>query len=337
MALRKYCTLFILLLLSFSPLIGSNYCCRYSNEWSLNGEWLYWRARRCDLDYAVPSLNYPPELFIGDVYEVTPSYDSGFRIGLQKNCGNLFFDAIYTYFRTSASDSAYGVGPTEEGVHLSMTHFIDLENTGPPQGEVGLAEGKWKLNYDVVEILAGYAIDHRRCLQSYVFGGFKFASIDQNLQSRYVEVPGGFDQVIVVNEPINMNAYGVDIGVGAQYEFCRLTCFGNFSYDALLGDIKRKFTYDGTFNGSPGNLINLKDQCWRMVSVINVQFGIGYRHLFSNCWCGSATLALGYEFHQWINLPDFLEFQGAGGEITFDRHLQSLGFDGLFLRASLSF
>ncbi len=83
---------------------------------------------------------------------------------------------------------------------------------------------------------------------------------------------------------------------------------------------------------------NLRDDCWRMVGVYNLSFGLGYNSSYFNCM--DIGISIGYEFHQWINHPDFLNFQAEAFTdtiVSFNYHTQDLGFDGLFVRLSLGF
>jgi hypothetical protein len=307
--------------------------CAPCSSWVVYGEWLYWRARRCQLDFAFngePSGD--PDSSTGRVHSVEPCYDHGFRVGFQRYCGDLFFDAFYTYFRNDEKHTVVNI----DG--LSGTHYLNA--VGGSQG-FELARGKWDLDLRTVDILAGYQWSRKKCFHPYVFGGFKYASIDQELKSLYSDDVAITGDVYKVKQKIGMCAYGIDLGIGAKYSiFNFFNVFGRVSYDVLLGDFKRRFVYETSADGGATfeQNVNLHDECWYSVSVFNVLFGLGYEHLFNNCWCANLGVSVGYEFHQWINQPDFLEVVADfNDESTVDRHLQSLGFDGLFVRASLGF
>ncbi len=295
--------------------------CDSCDDWVVYGEWLYWRSRRCDLDYAVTGAG--AGTYTGNIHSVDQSYESGWRIGVQKYCGDFFYDLTYTYFRNDESNS-------KNNPALSGTRIVD-DITAVTQGLITDARGKWDLDYDVVDLLAGYGFCNTSCFQPYIFGGLKLAFIDQKFEALYIE-GANFDRV---TQKIDMDAYGINLGVGANYNFCHcFNFFGRFSYDVLLGDFTRHYNYETSANADAANF---KDDCWRMLSVLNLSFGLGYDFAFSNCWCSNLGISLGYEFHQWVGQPDFIDFQSESGEVTFDRHLQSLGFDGLFLRLALNF
>ena len=60
---------------------------------------------------------------------------------------------------------------------------------------------------------------------------------------------------------------------------------------------------------------------------------------FEGCLCANLGFSIGYEFHRYMGMPDFLEYTGESNGLNhnFNLHLQSLGFDDLFVRASLGF
>ena len=296
--------------------------CNPCKDWVVYGDWLYWRARRCDLDYAV--IEFDGDLGMEGPFTVEPSYDHGFCAGIQKYCGDLFFDIFYTYFRTSATSSITG----------SSDDFTILSTRCAPFESVDAIKAKWCLDYDIVDVLIGYQLCNTNCFQSYYFGGFKCAFIDQKFKNYYI-IP---NQLQTLTQQVDMNAYGIDLGVGGSYNICNyLDFFVRTSYDVLLGNFSRR----SVCVVEPSDIdSNYKDECWKMVSVFNLSFGLGYDCLFPYCFCSNLGFKIGYEFHQWIGQPGFLDFIPGGDgtrTVTLSRRIQSLGFDGLFVRLSLGF
>lgn len=334
MYLRKISVILFLSTFLFSS-VRANDCCPTPccAEWKVYGDWIYWNTRRCQLDYATP-FDSIATTAIGNVSSVCPGYESGFRVGISRECGNTFYDLFYTYYRPDASDTTTNVDGNLAGSRI-------VENfTALIPGTIALAKGKWNLDYDEVNLLMGYKLCSRPCVESYVVGGFKYASIDQDFESFYSETADITTNVDKVKESIDLNAYGVNFGLKGKYTFCKcFNLFANASHDVLLGDFNRKFTYDTSIDGGTTftQSVNLKDESWCMLGVYNLAFGLGYDMSFKGCWCADLSFSVGYEFHQWVNTLDFLDYQNESQEITFDRHLQSLGFDGLFVQLSVGF
>ncbi|MCB1180475.1 MAG: hypothetical protein KDK55_00440 [Chlamydiia bacterium] len=316
----------------------SNDCCyddccpSFCSDWGVYADYLYWNTRRADLDYAVP---WNQADSIGKVSHVCPDYQSGFRVGILKDWCDLYFDFRYTYYRNCQSSKT-----TNSAGGLAGTRIVgDFGQV--TQGALAYARGKYELDYNVVDLLAGYRPNWCNCIDPYFFGGLKIAYIDQKYNTDYSTSITPFSTGGVrVKEKVDMSAYGVDLGFGASYDlWCCLSFFGEFSYDVLLGKFDRRTCYT-TIDTGGVNDVRAKlceDNCWRMVSVFNYRFGFSWDNIFSDCWCADLSLAIGYEFQHWFNVSDFVDYINQGETITINRNMQSLGFDGLFVRAKVTF
>lgn len=321
----------------------NNYCCEpcpqvccdpcCDGEFGVYGDYLYWRARRCELDYAIP---YDATIVVGNVYDVCPRYDSGFRVGaFYKGCGDFDFVGQYTWYNTDAKSHVFD--PDE---NLAGTHILD-ENTQVGQESFQLARGEWDLKYNVVDLTAGYRWDMNDCFHARFYTGLKLAFIDQTFDILYSETEdvtgaaNGFDKVHYSND---LNGYGIQVGASADYQICgRLSLIGNFGYGVLASDVSRKEVYVTSANGGTTEVIevDLHDSCWRTLSVLDLAVGLSYEIYCGDC--GSAFIGLGYEFHHWFDMANFISYQNESGEITFDRYTDSLGLDGLFVRLGVNF
>ncbi|MCH9625178.1 MAG: hypothetical protein S4CHLAM123_03480 [Chlamydiales bacterium] len=331
MLLKKLAILSVLCTLLLSGKgIGNDYCgscCQDScwSGWSIYGDWLYWRVRNCGLDYALPGpVNQSSaSLNAGKVFAVEPSYDSGFRIGIAKECDCFYFDAFYTHYKNEESDKI----ATNNG--LSATRVVGLTDAVIPA-----ATAKYEIDYNVVDIVGGYSSNPCYCFQTMFFGGFKYARIDQTYTALYFDPATPEDQPILVNQTNDMNAYGVDIGLGGEYAICNcLSAYGRLSYDILLGNFTRKMEQNAS-TAFAGDFVDLRDECWRALSVVNLAIGISSDYQFCCSCLDSLTLALGYEFHKWIDMPNFYAFGSAD---RVDRTPAGFGIDGVTIRLALKF
>ncbi len=308
-------------------------------DFEIYADWLYWSVRRADLDFAVNyDASTTPEEAIGNVYEICPDYDSGFRVGGRVGCDDLYLEGIYTYYDTNSSRRAEGT--------LAGTRDVP-PNAGLLPGAVLAARSTYDVNYQTGDLLVGYELGCD-CFEASIFGGFKYAHIDQCLGTRYADTVLFDTLVDKVIQDVMVNAYGIDFGLGASYTLCGcFELFGRASVDILAADVERKYRLESATTGADFvTSVNLDDSCWRMASALNVQLGLGYDFTLDCLCCLQVNLAVGYEFHQWLGLPDFLDYQASIDDdgaaitvtnVTFDRHLQSLGFDGLFVRVGIGF
>lgn len=164
-------------------------CC-YSNFY-VTGEWIYWRAREDDLEYAVSGFalvdtavgvtssaanqaagtTWASSALPGKVYYADPKWSSGFRVGLGYNLPCAGWDAWdvylnYTWYKTSTSTGTVGsstnpvystsVGPTIAG-------GFDPTGTGTVLGgnvvrltSTGDTAGvDWSLRYQTLDLELG--------------------------------------------------------------------------------------------------------------------------------------------------------------------------------------
>jgi len=99
---------------------GFSLCdCDPCDGWSVYADWLYWRTRKCDLDYAI-SIN--DDIF-DKLHSVCLDWDSGFRVGVLKACGDVDFGIHYTSFNTSASSYELDLIQSENNFDLLGTRL----------------------------------------------------------------------------------------------------------------------------------------------------------------------------------------------------------------------
>lgn len=312
-----------------------NSCC-FGGKFTVYGDYLYWRARRCHLDYAIPFEPVDGTYAIGNVYSVCPKYDSGFRVGGIYSCGDLDLEGRYTYFYSSSRDSI-----TDLNHYLAGTWLIPVFTVVAQGSKIELAQADWDVNYNAADALVGYELDVGNCFDFRLIGGFKYLSINQNLNILYSDstdpsnASNSYDHL---HNDLDMDGYGLTFGFETYYRICN--CFGiigSFAYDVLASDFDRREIYRTTTDGGANFTIheNLHDECWRLVSGLNLS--VGLRYDLCLCGCYDVFVAAGYEFHHYLNMDDFLNLQAISSLITFDRQTEGLGLDGLFVRLGIGF
>jgi len=307
-----------------------NFFCDFEGEFTIYGDYLYWRTRRCELDYAVP---LDSNEYIGNVYNVCPEYDSGFRVGAKYRCGDMDVEGRYTWFYSSSEDQV--TDPTSG--NLAGTRIVD-EFGDVSQGSIELARANWNIHYNAADALVGYDMDVGNCFDFRLFGGFKYLNIEQNLNVLYATEVDLSGNLVDIHSDLDMDGYGLTLGFDTLYKVgCGFGIIGTFSYDVLASDFTRREIYRTSTDGgdSFSTNANLHDECWRTISGFNLALGLQYD--FQLCGCYDLFVAAGYEFHHYLNMADFLGFQSESGETTFDRQTDGIGFDGLFVRLGIGF
>ena len=172
------------------------------------------------------------------------------------------------------------------------------------------------------------------------FGGVKLAFIDQKLGGIYRDLDSESPEADFYKGCVDMNAYGLYVGTECLHDICsicncgQLGIFGNISMGALVGCFDRKVRVDTLTD----NIINIKENNSHCL-VGNVNLSAGFSYSLPDCMCGNWMLCIGYEMHLWLNTIDFLTINQNNNENEFDpsRNTDAVGFDGLFVRASVCF
>ncbi len=267
-------------------------------------EWLNWRASRRGLDYA--SFVDPVWLTPVTIESLDFDRDNGLRaaLGYQFDSGwEVLWN--YTYFATDTSDRVdRAENPNFE--LISTRSFFDL----PVEAVTAAAS----LDYDVHDIEAARWVTFCESqLAVRFFGGFRWATIDQEFLSRYAYVD-------ITQEPVNglignlteMDAYGLRVGAETHWTSCAgLSLFGRGAVSVLAGDFEtRQIEIDGV-------ILALEDDYTQAVPVVEVAAGAAWR-------TGNWEVKGGYELNSWFNMAEI-------GRSSYD-----LLLDGLFLGVGYS-
>lgn len=313
---------------------GFSLCdCDPCEGWSVYADYLYWTVRRCDLDYA-----FSYDGTINGLYSVCPSYDSGFRIGVLKACGDVDFGVHYTYFK--GKDSAY---VTNENNSIGQTRL----NPGTFQiadGDIELATAGYSVELNQLDLELGYHLEVSDCLAARLFTGFRFANIKQDLATIYSEDLNDPLGESTANEAefgyfrTEIDFYGLYLGNKASYKVSDcFDFFGGFSLGIGVGEVEQKYAH----LYQPGGQAELDERdyfsgnCWKAMGVLDLNLGVTFP--LCNVCCTDWALSFGYEFHHWFNASDFASVTRDMDGADFSAGCCDLGFDGLFVRLSAAF
>ena len=298
--------------------------------WTADAEWLFWNVRAADLDFAMPTSGVD---IAGRVYDITPGYSSGLRVGLERNMGPCSVAMNYTYYAAaeaeSLDDSSFYAGT------LLVPTYADVN-----QSAIRSAETQWDFDYQLFDLVGAYTFCAGDHSEGAIYGGFRAALIDEEMSTVYGNAwpfPTS-SHIDYVGQRTDMSAYGVNLGVRGA---CWLGGLGKITTSVgvspLVGNFDRRFFYSGSSNGGANFTTDadILEQTTRMVGVLDLS--VGYEMLlFQNASC-DATIGIGYEFHQWLNYPGLLRHMNESGEITIDHHASNLGIDGANVALTFSY
>lgn len=312
--------------------------CDMCDGWSLSGQWLFWNVRACDLDYA---FDYDGTSAEGKIHHVCPEFDHGFRIRFDKTCNDLALGVNYTYYRADAKGVVMDAAGDVAGTHI-LEEYNDVAH-----GSINYASGNYKLDYDVIDLTAHHKVELTKCIDAYFGGGVKIAFVDQAFHALYsdnVDPANGGAAVDLMKTTVETDAYGIDLGMGGMYKYSEgLSLKGCMGVDLLFANSDRHYTYQSGATGTAGLSgydVDLKDDCWSTVTVLNVSLGLVY-DICDFFDCVDTSISAGYEFHNWMGCTGFLFHHSddatVNGSKGFDRGSSSLGYDGLNLGLNFKF
>ncbi len=308
----------------------------------VGGDYLYWSPCLSNMHFAAEGESLLTDEQNDVTYHFIGSdWDPGFRVFLGKE--DLFgcFDvmATYTNFNSTHTADAYNESPL-----LSSTW-----PTPVPVENNAYATAYWKIDFQRVELTAGYSIEFGRgCgLHLQPFAGVDYATISQDRIDEMLDVipvETGDNQVSptlsnTMTRSLDYKGVGPMVGLGYTFELCEgLATFGRASISVLVGeaDIKDNqeiFDNRGEVAETITNIQNYKDDCV-CVPGVHLQTGFSYRACICNSWL---VLRVGYEYLQWIDAPSFLLYNTASPGSFTGLNRNSVTFQGFFGGIAYSF
>jgi len=267
-------------------------CCRCDQVF-VSAEVLGWRAFQGGLDRCVPQEfsdlvidnNRVISNFNGRGKEPDFCWNPGFRIGLGYESSFNAWDlaAIWTHFR-------------------SNTHDHHCEN-----------RVRWKINLDVLDVVAGYEFDLGSCFTLRPYGGLRGARIYQHLHVHGFPGTVSNDQFFF-NEKNKERFLGLGplFGIEGNLDVsCGFSVFANASVSWLYGNFHVRFNeYDQT--PDTVNFCQIKKHLDAVQAVTDVAVGVRWQ----TCLCANIRLLfqLSLEHHRYFDHNRI----GCYGDLYFD-------------------
>lgn len=260
----------------------------------ISAELLYWRAFENGLDVCVPSEVSDTILPNGNIVSRLKgrgrdphfNWDPGVRLGAgyEFPCSHWGVAAFWTHFNSRAHGSGHQ--------HL-----------------------RWNIDFDVLDVAAGYEFDFGYCFTIRPFIGLRGAKIDQKIRTKNQ----GNSYSYYLNEPIfskrrNKEEFlglGPLIGVDGEWGVgCGLSIYANAAISWMYGRFHVNFkdiseTIDAT------NISHIKNRLDASLASADAGIGVRWRTDFYNYhW----ILQVGLEHHRYFDYNRFNQY----GDLSFD-------------------
>jgi hypothetical protein len=286
----------------------------------VTGEYLLLHPRRNALDYAVvsPDANLTPG---GTIQSLDWHTTSGFRVGAGYQLSGEPWQFGVTYMYLHSFDDRSVSAPAGGAAFATLTR-------GGGVDDIATASGSTNLDFNVIDLLAARPVAVCPTLNVRLFGGGRFAWIDQKLTAVY---NGGASGAVndIVSSPVYFRGAGLTGGAQAFWQFYhQFGLYGRFSGSLLSGQF-RNFLTEANNNGATP-IVNVQEKYYQVVPVLELGLGVA--------WQGEhMRLSVGYELQNWfdmVNSPTFPSPSNIGLPV---RRFSDLSLEGLAVQLGVFF
>lgn len=256
----------------------------------VSAEFLYWRAFQSGLCQCIPetitdtiSDGIVTSTVRGRGRNPRFNWDPGFRIGLGTELGcNWDIAATWTHLHSTAHRNS------------------------------SLNKIRWKVDFDVVDLVAVYEARISPCFALYPFAGLRGARIEQKLSfEETVLIVGSDVDTFDISNRETFNGAGPLIGLELDFNiWCDLSLYANASVGWLYGNYKVRFNeFDETEDTISSTRI--RSRLDGTLGCVDAGIGIRWQQCFYNT---KLILGVGLEHHRYFDYNRF----GDYGDLSFD-------------------
>lgn len=294
------------------------------------GEFRYLQPLGTNLGYAVIEIDNATATDDTENHDMEYNFAPGLRVGIGWQDNNWDIGAYYSGLWASGDDSAATAVPADDlrptlGDSTFSVQPSALFDSGSITGD---------LKVQVMDLEAGYGFAPTSSSGLRIYGGLRYAELDQQLHAVYLNATTRLDTRL----DTNFSGAGPRIGMNASVKtgLSNLHVIGNFAGSFLIGtvDAVRDEVQDvsGTLSTSRGNTDEL-----RMIPVIEAELGVAYKVKLTAK--RRLNIAAGYRIEDWIGAQDQPESATivSGREGQRDPGSSDMALHGPYFRVSYMF
>lgn len=283
--------------------------------WLVSVDYLNWDLRQRGTDFAITTDAQAGAVGRGAVQNLDMDRNSGVRtnVGYRTRSG-WEWGIGYTYFHTDGAASA--VAPADGNMWATRSHPT-------PSEEALTAEASANFGYNVFDLEARYPLVHGSPVTLQVFGGLRWADIDQAFQVAY-----DGDEFVdgLYRNATSMTGFGLRLGAESQWHLnSSWSLFGNAAGSILHGRFHTHLLQTD-FAGTE-TIVDVRDDYGQAIPVIEGAVGVAWNR-------GPVQIRGGYEMADWFNLADRSMFPDDTHEGVYAPQSNDVLLDGLFVRFS---
>lgn len=181
---------------------------------------------------------------------------------------------------------------------------------------------KWKIDFDVVDILYRCDCDTSTCFSLSPYGGLRCARINQKLHTHFIDtVNENIFSISNGNSKAEFLSIGPLVGVEGDWGIgCGFSLYGNVSVSVLYGTF-RVNSHTTSVSSTDINNDHLSNHIQACQPVVDFGFGVRWK----GCFCTSKVIVvhLGLEEHRYFNHNQFCGY----GDLSLDGVSLAVGIE----------
>lgn len=297
-------------------------------------EYLLFKPCIDDLDFAIKSdqdisTTVNPQ-GTGKFQTLNPEFESGFRLGVDKNAILAGFGLSFRYLYLKAQKSA---SVTRKNGGSLVPTMIHLGNVIENSFNAHEAIAKWSMRFQTFDVLVNHPIEYQECLLFTPYFGAEGLMIHQMIKSEFSSL------VESMRSRWESDFFGVGIVIGTRFDWQYCSYFTLYTDVAAriirgVADMDDHFRIQ-TFDSLDQNFKFRYDDC-HFIPGYSIAIGIE----FSQEFCSQLfSFDMGYEFMNFSNMQSPRRYvNGNGGfPISTSPSTSSVGLHGIFAGIRISF
>jgi hypothetical protein len=284
-------------------------------SWVVSVDYLNWDLRQRSGDFAITTDDSALAVGQGSVHRLEMDRNSGVRgrLAYQTRVG-WELGVAYTYFRTTGVASAEE--PADGNLWATRSHPARYE-------EAGTADASGMFSFSVLDLEARYPVIQRAHADVSLFGGVRWAELDQEFLFRYDrrDFRGG-----QFRDNTSMSGFGLRMGAETHWWWnSSWGVFGNMSGSLLYGQFRTQLFESDCQPDCQDIIVQVYDRYGQAVPALDAAVGLAWN-------CGRFQVRGGYEMVNWFNFADRSMFPDETHEGAYSPQSTDVLLDGFFLR-----
>lgn len=293
-------------------------------QFEVSAEALFLKTRTSNaMDFAIVDSGQALAVS-GDLARVRYEDPTALRVGLTYRPEKTAWEvaATHMFFNTGGQQSA--VRPTQGFLYSTLTHPVQNDSANT-------ADASARMNYAATDAELAYRFKIGQSLGVRVFGGLRFATVNQVMNVAYDG--RDFNQATARIEN-RLSGFGPRMGAQADLRLGKdFSLFGRGAGMILVGN--RTTSYEETDNNRADLVARIsQDKYQTFVPGLEFALGVSWQPKISQQ--ATLNLSAGYEYQHLFNVSNSIRFVDGASPGVFSESQNDFSFQGFFMKLGIS-